>query len=241
MNYYTHLCFSIPGKRADLEKLAQIIEALDALDRNERLTATAPEICKIARRIFKNYGLSPMVEVVLHDNEIDIEDVGGEALLEPFVDTLQEWLKLIDSEETVQFEYARTASRATDDAYGGGAVGVTKNGAKYWDSSQPQSSQNSVALDVYTHDIWDDGQEYEEYFCVSATIGDETLQKLGNLEINQSDRKSLKEELATLVRRAETLAASLNVDVRITKEALEFAKQIKALSVVRRLPLQNKE
>jgi hypothetical protein len=119
MSYYTHVCLGI--ERGVLsEKLKEVIDYYELSDEKGR-----PRLSKqIDQLRMAEQGMSPCVEIVEAVNDVYFES--DNVNVEIFSKLIQIAMKEVSNNRKIIFQYALTAQRPHIEAYGGGAVMVTK-------------------------------------------------------------------------------------------------------------------
>lgn len=140
MEFYTKTCFEVSGKLEDLQMLVKIHEACADAHRS-----MAIDPGDLVRSVFPEWKgeddyIHPVsITVMVHEEAAPfalIEDSDGNADMDYIARLLQGWLKMIDGNGVIAFEYAHDASRSVPGGYGGGAVAVSRDGIQMVDSSE---------------------------------------------------------------------------------------------------------
>jgi len=140
MDFYTKTCFEVSGKLEDLQKLAMTHEACADAHRN-----LAADPGDLVRSLFPEWKgeedyINPVSITVKIVEEaapfVLIENSDGNADMDYIARLLQGWLKMIDGNGVIAFEYSHDASRSVPGGYGGGAVAVSRDGIQMVDTSE---------------------------------------------------------------------------------------------------------
>ena len=138
--FYTKICFEISGKLEDLQKLVDIHEACADAHRNPGLQPG-----DLVRSAFPEWTgeedyINPVsITVKLIDDTkpyVTVDDCEGYADIDYIARLLQGWLRMCDGNGVIAFEYSHDASRSVSNAYGGGAVAVSRDAIQMVDTSE---------------------------------------------------------------------------------------------------------
>jgi len=140
MEFYTKICFEVSGKLEDLQMLVKIHEA--CADAHRHL---ASDPGNLVRSVFPEWTgeddyINPesVTVKIVEDAEpyAVIDDCDGYADMDYIAGVLQGWLKMIDSNQVIAFEYSHDANKSVPTAYGGGAVTVSRDAIQMVDTSE---------------------------------------------------------------------------------------------------------
>jgi len=140
MEFYTKTCFEVSGKRENLQMLVKIHEACADAHRNLAVDPT-----DLVRLVFPEWtGEDDYINPesfdvrIVEDTEpyVVIDDCDGYADMDYIAGVLQGWLKMIDSDQVIAFEYSHDANKSIPNAYGGGAVAVSRDAIQMVDTSE---------------------------------------------------------------------------------------------------------
>ena len=145
MDYFTKMGANLVGKKEDLELLEKILAhfmedhedvSADSLkeDGIEVSAETAAAYEELAGGLDSNPGVYVELQDpsghhslwISQDESVSIDALGP---------IIQIWMREVGYEKSFVFEYAHTASRATPDSYGGGAVLISRD-AFLWENSK---------------------------------------------------------------------------------------------------------
>ena len=121
-DYYTQVSFEIESFPAELDRFMEMYDKLNAKHHNDDLTL----------------GVSATKAKTMQSNDcIWIHDDDGCVDIEALVDLIQIWMQTSEySHDPVGFEWANTCNKPRLDAFGGGAVMITKGGTRWLHTGQ---------------------------------------------------------------------------------------------------------
>lgn len=138
--FYTKTCFEINGKPANLQKLVDIHDACVKAQRN--LSEPPTDLVRLVFPEWTGEGdyINPesVTVRIVEDAEpyAVIDDCDGYADIDYIARILQGWLEMSDGNGVIAFEYSHDANKSIPNAYGGGAVAVSRDAIQMVDTSE---------------------------------------------------------------------------------------------------------
>lgn len=131
-DYYTHLSFEF--KMPDEEAANKTVELLARIDEAIENESMPEDLVEFTR--FVKEGMQSSIVVEADGEKVWVRDDCGCPFLDVVVAWLKEALKRYHPEGAIGFEFSNDCSKHRSDAFGGGAVFITKDNEKWMNTWQ---------------------------------------------------------------------------------------------------------